>query len=308
MRDFKKIDFFIETLEKACLLLTKTLGLDFFDSLLRAGNDLLHETNEQGLDEKNLAKLKQYYRKLHKETFLNEEIRLAMELLIIKGFKHRFRYSLSLMTPDSICYLFAYIISRLASPNQTIIDMALGTGNLISAIANYLPFATNLIGIEKDPNLAHLAKLNIDLQGGIIDIHLNDCLDEFYLQGDFVIGDLDTKKEKEYFPYKVINRALEFLNSNGHFIFLIDNDFFNQDKSQEFKENFKGTMLGIIVLPDSLFQNNIVGKSILIGSRKQFNKFDMMALSLPEITEKEKLNEAIEQLDQWLKQVKGKVI
>lgn len=308
MRDFKKIDLYINKLEKACLILGENLNLDFFDSLIRAGNDLLTKTNNQGLDDKALVKLNRCYHDLRTESFLNEEVRLAMELLIIKSFKHRFRYPLSLMTPDSICYLFAYIVGKLSSPKQAIIDMGLGTANLLTAIANYLPHHIDLIGIENNPGLVELAKLNVDLQGGEIKIHFNDCLDPFYEQADFVVGDLDTKRDEYYFPYKVVLRSLELLKDKGFFIFLIDNDFFNQENNQDFKNKFTGTMLGIVILPDSLFKNNLVGKSILVGCNKILTAYEMMVLSLPGINDKENLNDTIEQLDQWLSVVKGIVI
>ncbi|MDD4212408.1 MAG: N-6 DNA methylase [Bacilli bacterium] len=308
MRDPKKIDLYTGEMEKACLILHEALQLDFFDSLIRAGQDLLDEIDDEGLEPETVTRLESIYHRLRQETFLNEEVRLSMELLIVKAFKHQNRYPLSLMTPDAINYLFAYFVGKLSIPNRVVLDMALGTGNLLTAVTNYLAHPIQLVGIEKDNKLAALARLNFDLQGNNVEIFVNNCLDPILVSAQMIIGDLDTGKGTSYFPYQVVLQALKHLDDQGFFIFMIDNDFFNQPDIQAFREQFTGTMLGIIVLPETLFQNNIIGKSILIGCKRHLATYEMVAMNLPGLNDTEQLNKTIDDLDQWIKQLKGMII
>ncbi len=308
MRDLKKIDQYTQAVESACMLLNKTLDLDFLECLIRVGKDITTSTDEAGLEPSIIRRLNSIYHGIRKQTILNEEVRLAMEILIVKAFKHRLRYPTSLMTPDAINYLFAYLVGKLSLPNHTIIDMVLGTGNLLTAISNYIAHPLHLIGIEKDETLVRLAQVNADLQGASIKIYLNDCLDPILEQGQIIIGDLDSNKGQHYFPYQVILRSLDLLEETGFFIFLIDNDFFNQPQKATFQEQFMGTLCGIIVLPDTLFQDNVVGKSILVGCKKALPNYDMMILNLPGINDTDRLNKTIDQLDQWMTQLKGLIL
>ncbi|MFA6627632.1 MAG: hypothetical protein WCT17_03800 [Bacilli bacterium] len=308
MRDNKKIDLYTKEMERACLILHEALDLDFFDCLIRAGKDLLDDVDESGLEQETVKKLDDIYGRIRKVTFVNEEVRLSMELLIVKAFKHRNLYSLSLMTPDAINYLFAYFVGKLFIPNRTIIDVALGTGNLLMAIANYLSSPVKFVGIEKDPSLAQLARLNADLQGNLVQIYANDCLDPLNERAQIVVGDLDSNGGEAYFPYEVVLQTLTFLDEEGIFIILIDNDFFNQPSIETFRSHFTGTMLGLIVLPETLFQNNVIGKSILLGCKKSLTSYEMMVTSFPGLNQTEQLNNTIDTLDQWIKQLKGMIL
>ena len=70
------------------------------------------------------------------------------------------------------------------------------------------------------------------------------------------------------------------------------------------KTNFKGTLLGLIVLPKELFNENHIGKSLLIGSPRQFKNFEMMIMQLSNINNKNKFYEDINEIQEWIKKIK----
>ena len=110
--DDKRINIFYDQIDKACMILYNELKVDYIKALTRVSHDLVYETNEMGLSDEAISDLNEIYNYLRSISFFNEEIRLALQLLIIKGFKH-IGYSLDLMTPDAVCYLIAHIVSKL---------------------------------------------------------------------------------------------------------------------------------------------------------------------------------------------------
>ena len=80
--------------------------------------------------------------------------------------------------------------------------------------------------------------------------------------------------------------------------------FFSKEQMNDFKSKFDGTLLGLIVLPQSLFNKEHIGKSLLIGSKKQFKNFEMMIMQLADINNKDKFYNDLQEIQQWIKKIK----
>ncbi|HHU55997.1 MAG TPA: hypothetical protein GXZ48_04840 [Acholeplasmataceae bacterium] len=302
--NYKKIDLFYDTLDQAAMLIYEEHQYDYLTCLINASKVLL------GFETKLSQELINRIEKLFKsfDEFQKEEVRQALELLIVKGLKHLQKYPLDLMTPDSICYLYANVINEYFDGKITILDVALGTGNLINAISNYYPYESSLIGIERDEFLVELAKIACELQNNNISIYYNNSLDPIYEKANLIIGDLDNYYVNEhYFPYLVINKFNQNLLDNGLFIYLISNDFFNQEKVIEFKKTFKGTLLGLIVLPETMFAKGHPGKSLLIGTNKEIDAYDMLVINMPSLNDTKNVNNTVEYIKVWTKKLKGMI-
>lgn len=307
--DQRNVDIIYDYLDEAAMTIYEALGLDYLTCLIRVIDDIVKGTNESSLSLEVVRKLEKNYEKFSNHSFINEEIRLALELLIIKGFKHKGNYALDLMTPDSVAFLFAHIVNQLTSDKVTIMDVALGTGNLINAICNYAEQECALIGIEKDQMLCDLARACSDLQDNNIKIYCNDHLDPIFDACDIIIGDLDSEiKEDKYSPYEVITKFWNNLDDDGFFIYLIPNDFFNQKGVNEFKTKFQGTLAGLIVLPSTMFNDNHIGKSILIGTKKHIDNFDLLLVDFPSLNNQNKVKDTIVMIDEWIKNLKGMIV
>ncbi|MDD3191857.1 MAG: hypothetical protein PHP41_03805 [Bacilli bacterium] len=308
MKENKQIDIFYDLYDKACLFYHHKLQLDYLSCIIRVGTDLTRSLNDTGLELEDMEELEFLYDQFSLHRFTNEEVRIAMELIVIKGLKDNGSYVLDLMTPDAIGYLFAFLISKMASNHATVLDVCTKTGNLISTIHNFTTQEFTLYGIESDPLLVELTKVVCDLQNTQITIFQNSCMDPLPIQADFIIGDLGKiNQQTEMVPQQIILHFLENLNDKGFFIYLIDNDFFNREGAGSFKTSLQGSLLGLIVLPDTMFQDNSVGKSILIGSKYQTPEGELCMINMPSLTDSERLNHMIQQVEEWTIKWKGMI-
>ena len=300
------IDKFYDLIDECCMLLNEKIKLNYFDALIRVANDIVYEIDESKLDEQDIAFLVEKYNVLTSLTITNEEVRQAMQLLIIKAMKH-INMNLEIMTPDYVSFIIGYIIDSYFKNQKevSILDVEVGTGNMITTISNFIKNETNLIGVENNKLLVNLCKANCEMQNNEISLYFQDTLTKLIETVDVAVGDLDCEiKDNKYYPYEIINNYLPNIDDEGIFIYLIENDFFNKEQINDFKSKFKGTLLGLIVLPNGLFNKNHIGKSILVGSPLQLKNFDMMVMQMASINEQEKFYNNINEIQEWIKKIK----
>ncbi len=300
------IDRFYDLIDECCMLLNEKIKLNYFDALIRVANDIVYEVDESKLDEQDIAFLVEKYNVLTSLTITNEEVRQAMQLLMIKAMKH-INMNLEIMTPDYVSFIIGYIIDSYFKNQKevNILDVEVGTGNMITTISNFIKNETNLIGVENNKLLVNLCKANCEMQNNEISLYFQDTLTKLIETVDVAIGDLDCEiKDNKYYPYEIINNYLPNIDDEGIFIYLIENDFFNKEQINDFKSRFKGTLLGLIVLPNGLFNKNHIGKSILVGSPLQLKNFEMMVMQMASINEQDKFYDNINEIQEWIKKIK----
>ena len=303
----KNIDAYFDLYDKACMFLVKIVGINYLQAFLRVYNDIKNnEINSSKLSQKEVEELQDMEDAIMDSYFLNEEIRKALVLLLVTAFKH-VKSSLDLMTPDFISYLFTFIINALFEKEIkkekmnkiSILDVNLGTSNLINLISNNLSFESELLGIEINNEYALISEAFSSLQGNSVSIYNNSCLDYMTLSANVIIGDLDCKEEDgKYLPYEIILKYQHTNVDKSFMIFLVDNDFFNKPQIEEFKKGFKGSIIGLIALSESLFKKQ--AKSILIISPKKYKSLDALAINLPSEKEEQKHLEALYNIRKWL--------
>lgn len=301
------VDQFYDIIDECCMRLNEKLHLNYFDCLIRVANDILYDINVSKLEEEDLKFLEEKYDQLSNVKITNEEVRLTMQLLIIKAMKH-VNMNLEIMTPDYINYIIGYLINSYykgVNSEISVLDVEVGTGNLINAIANYSDLNIDLIGIDNNKNLINLCKANTELQNNDIDLYFQDTLTTFLDEVDVIVGDLDcvTVNDK-YYPYEIILNYLPNLSNDGLFIYLIENDFFAKEQINDFKKEFQGTFLGLIVLPQNLFNEKHIGKSLLVGTSRKLTSFEMMIIQLSDLNNKEKFYNDLEEIQNWIKKIK----
>lgn len=308
----KNIDVFYDLIDKMAMIYYQNLGVDYLDSLILAADFFSNKEYDQKISTNEYKKLESLYLAASKINFSKEEIRLASQLLIIKAFKH-INYSLDLMSPDIINYLIINVIRKLfANKKISIIDTALGTGNLLQAIVNHLSTTPELFGIEHDQRLVNLGRALFDLQKTEIIIYYQDALKQVNEMVDLVIGDISSyyiednplittslyKQGVRFFPFLAIHTRLNNLKENGYFIYVIDNDFFSREGNNVFNKEIKqiSTLMGLIVLPKNIHQEHHVGRSILIGKKAIIDNYQMLILSIDNSNAKT-LMEAVNNID-----------
>lgn len=314
--NLEKINMFYDLVDQACMDLYEDIGLNYLDALIRVGNDLVFEVDDSKISPEILSELLDIYNSLRNQIFYNEEIRLAFELLMVKAFKH-LGLPLNVMTPDTICYLVSMIIKdKFEGKKITVIDTLLGTSNLLQAISNNFNSDVELIGIEKEEYLVKLSEISTNLQNNEMKIYYQDAMNSIYDKADVVVGDLEssdyqgefvselTEMGISYLPYLLIGKRLENIVDDGYFVYVIDNDFFSQEKSEEFRKYLedKATLLTLIVLPQSIVQSGHPGKSIIIGKKKVLNNYHMSILNILNF-EKDYLEDVLKKLENIVKEI-----
>lgn len=303
----KKVSLFYDLIDKACMVYYNELGKDYLEGLIQVSFDLDSEEIDfnDKLSKKAIDKLLKYYDEINNNDFLNEEVRLALELIIVKGFKHR-NILLDFMTPDAINYIFVHIIksiienTNIACKDFTILDTCLGTSNLLLTILNNIDMDISGVGIENDELMTHLAKAFSNLLNNEIIINYNNALDDINTICDIVIGDFGEVTD----IYKIIEKRIDNLKDNGYFIYLVNNDFF-KNASNEFRNNIKetSTIFGMIVLPSKFTNKEHIGKSIIIGKKSVLNSYDMGIIQMKEELSQENLIDTFNKIEKLIKNI-----
>jgi len=270
-------------------------------------DDVLHKEVPQTVSDDIAA----YKAKITGAGFDKETVRKAIQLALLKGFKSM-NITNSMMTPDSIGIFIAYIIRKLYDLRQdmAIFDPLVGTGNLLATINNHAREDMHYEGVDVDPLLCELARNVLDALEIPNQIYHQDTLmfsKEPYdlIVTDFPIESIDRKAM--YFPYRVILKHSETVKPGRFFLALIENDFFDQKESDDFKKTLSDKMhlYGLIKFDEGLFKSH--PKSLLILQRKKTPDAsidDFLMADLPPFTDEEAFNASIGKIEQWFKKRK----
>ena len=233
---------------------------------------LIHDEYVEKIDAV-LEKLRKYIN----DNGLNaEEVRRALLLLDIKGFKN-INFSLDLITPDAVSLICAHLVSAMKEKELVMLDPNFGVGNLVFTVNNNVEKDLHLIGIENQPLLSNVASMKANLMQVYLDIYNEDCLKHQMNECDLVLSDLASydyegntdlelsKKGVKYFPYLVIEHLLS-IKKKCKYIYIVDNTFFSRKDCNLFRDVLakKGRILGLIALPTTMFVDPRFAKSILV--------------------------------------------
>ncbi|MGD9909535.1 MAG: N-6 DNA methylase, partial [Candidatus Izemoplasmatales bacterium] len=256
------------------------------------------------ISDESRQKIKKISKKIEDVSFQKEEIRKAMQLAVLKGFKHT-KTSNQEMTPDTIGILVAYLIKsfRLKKDPLVILDPIVGTANLITTVANQLERNVRLVGVDADNLKCELASIMFDMMDYGEEVFFQDTLTFYNVFADVILADFsyDEVVENRFFPYEVIMHHHSNLSKDGLFFAVIFNDFFENELSASFREEMLAyyDILGLIKLPDTMFKS--IGKSILILQNKQ-NEFDekqFLLADIPSFEDEDAFKKALNKINQW---------
>lgn len=289
--DNKKVDMFYDLVDEACMTYYHDIKRDYLEGFISFTEALYEGVNESVLSAEATEKIEKLINDINKQDFLNEEIRLAAELILIKGYKHK-NMNLDFLTPDAICYIFSYLVNTMVKSDYkellsndkelTIMDTVIGAGNMLQTVINNAEVNIKGIGIEKDELFARLATAVSMLIDNEVVVNCNDAKEPNPNIADIIIGDFGEISE----IYDIIISRLDNIKENGYFAYLINNDFFAKADSK-FRERLlkEATLMGLIVLPQTFVSGNHVGKSILVGKKEVLTDFQMSVINIDDLSE-----------------------
>ncbi len=301
------IEMLFEYIDESAVIFFDELKIGYIEGITEAVNNLISDSIEQSVSKEAENRIMTLLNKVKSINFHKEEVRKALQLCILKGFKHQKRSNADI-TPDTIGIFIAFLVEKLYPLDKELIvfDPLVGTGNLITAVANQIKVPTQLVGIESNIESYHLASAMFDMMDYGDELYFQDTRLFYNLNSDLIVTDFpySVLENGSYLPYDVINHHYNNLKNGGYFIGVIPNDFFEVPGSEVFKDVIKDIwhVIGLIKLPDTLFKG--IGKSIFILQKSGYNIQKPEKALLADITsfeDEDLLQVQIAKINQWFK-------
>jgi site-specific DNA-methyltransferase (adenine-specific) len=298
------IETLYDVLDESATLLYERLKMPYLKGIVRTCENII--ANSANTDNQEINDLlNQKIEKISHIEFQKEEIRKAFQYAVLKGLKHQ-KISNQMMTPESIGMLMGYLIQKLYDVNQLrIYDPLIGTGNLITSIANQIDYDVELIGVDNFGDSYELSQALFGMLGYGNQIFYQDTRTSSNIDADVIISDFSAVQQSEI--YDIINHQTKNIKDNGYFIFMVDNLFFEALNVKEFiKEiNKRWYLFGMMILPEEVFKTQEKTILILQDKGKEFIQPDsFMMVEIPGFKDQNALANVIGQLNQWFNKTK----
>jgi site-specific DNA-methyltransferase (adenine-specific) len=298
------IETLYDVLDESATLLYERLKMPYLKGIVRTCENII--ANSANTDDQEINDvLNQKIEKISHIEFQKEEIRKAFQYAVLKGLKHQ-KISNQMMTPESIGMLMGYLIQKLYDVNHLrIYDPLIGTGNLITSIANQIDYDVELIGVDNFGDSYELSQALFGMLSYGNQIFYQDTRTSSNIDADVIISDFSAVQQSEI--YDIINHQTKNIKDNGYFIFMVDNLFFEALNVKEFiKEiNKRWYLFGMMILPEEVFKTQEKTILILQDKGKKFIQPDsFMMVEIPGFKDQEALANVIGQLNQWFNKTK----
>lgn len=314
-------------LDTAAEMISKDMQVSYLEGLAEAGELYLSGRAEHlPLSEEMAGKLEELIQKY--DDFSEPEaetVRKAFQLALLKSMKNY--HPNRQMTPDTIGLFISYLFNKFHTGNEqvSIMDPAVGTGNLLFTVLNHLSVkAGSIYGIDIDDILIKLAFIQADMQKKVINFFNQDSLQlVFAEQVDAVVSDLPVgyypndeaadnyelraKEGHSFSHYLYIEQSLRYTKPGGYLFFVIPNELFAGAESKGLTSFLteKSHITAILKLPSTIFKNDSFGKSLLVLRKKGEGTTDpsqILAADLPSFSNKNGMVHIMKQIDDWMKE------
>lgn len=254
-----------------------------------------------------------------------EDVRKAIQIAVLKGMRKGSQPNHQ-MTPDTLGLLVGYFVEqlfaeRLKTEKISILDPAVGTGNLLLTVMNLLDGKTEATGVEVDELLIRIAAATADLTEQPVSLFRQDALQDLLVNpADAVVCDLpvgyypneDVALDYElcasegmsYAHHLFIEQSINYTKDGGYLFFLAPTHLFESEQSKQLHKYIqKHAWIQVIIqLPDTMFANKALEKSIVILQKqgKEFNApKEVLLAKVPNMQNKQALAMFFEKVKMW---------
>lgn len=255
-----------------------------------------------------------------------EDIRKALQLAVLKGMKEHIQPHHQ-MTPDALGLLVGYLVELFVKKEQAVImDPAVGTGNLLLTVMNYLDGRLTGAGVEIDDLLIRLASNAGNLIEQPITFYLQDALQPLLIDPvDVVVSDLpvgyypdeeiaatyELKADEgmSYAHHLFIEQSLKHTADGGYLFFIVPKALFESAQASQLHSFLKkhAHIQSVMELPDSLFKNSAHAKGILVLQKKKEGikaPKEVLLARVPNMSKPESMSKFFSQVTGWFKENK----
>ncbi|WP_159723382.1 class I SAM-dependent methyltransferase [Enterococcus sp. CSURQ0835] len=325
----EKIETAFSLMEEAITTIERSLDTSFFDAYIENAENLVDDAKvrviDQTPDKKTVAKIEALYQDILQLDLQKEEWRKLTQLLLLHGSKKEGLQPNHQLTPDSIGFLFVFLIEQLSQTKELrIFDPAVGMGNLLLTVVIGLQQAgyhAQGIGVDIDDTLLAIAAANGALMAETLQLFHQDSLHDLLVDPvEIAMGDLPVgyypndeqaekfithaEKEHSYAHHLLLEQSMHYVKPAGYGLFLVPSNFLETEQGPLLEKwlGKKVYLQGIIQLPDELFQSEHSRKSILLlqntgADAKQVDK--VLLVKLPTLKEPAKVSSFFKEFEDW---------
>ncbi|MDE7264341.1 MAG: N-6 DNA methylase [Anaeroplasmataceae bacterium] len=310
MQDIKTdhLELFYDCVDESNNILYEAFHKSYFELIEMTVENILSADVVCDCDEETTHKLNLVYDKMANIDFTVEDVRKAMQAIFLKGFKEM-RIANGNTTPDTLGIFIAYLISKLhLDKTISILDPLCGTGNLLHTILNHLDKDCKAFACDNNEWMIKITKMVSDLLSIDVELYLQDTLTLSAKNLDCIVFDMPNaiiEEDKTYFPYQAILHYKNMLNAGGTMIGILNQDFFNYDKNQDFKKQLLEdcSIIGLVELPDSMFVAK--PKIIVVIQKCILDKKNCFMVKLPSFTDVKEFNQSLLEIEAWFEKNKN---
>lgn len=295
----KHVERLFDCLDQSATLIYSTYKMPYIEGLIKTCENIMAHAVEDQFESIN-SDLQSYIDDIIDIDFEKEEIRKAFQYACLKGFKHG-QISNQMMTPETLGVFISYLINKLYhQPVSSIIDPVVGTGNLLTSIANQMKDSPRLIGVDVDPMFVQLASALFDMLAYGDQVFCQDTLTFHYPPVELLVGDLSTIDID--MVYKILRHHSQNLIEGGFMVAVVDQAVVDQARLLDEAKSMQGFwhLFGLVQLPQDLFK---VGSKSLMMLQKPgaivTKPTRFLWLELPSFQDQEAFKNVINQLNHW---------
>lgn len=282
------IEILFEWMDETTELVQQHENKPYLDCLTITMATLFYGEPSEKLNEVLGHRLQTSLEKIDMKTFTEEEIRKAIQLVILKGMQRTTQVQ-HMLTPETVSLFIGYLAGKLTTSNQElrIFDPVSGTGSLLTTVLSQLPQQKTVYASEIDPTLLQLSLQSANLQKMNIEFFHQDSLRPFlldpvdlvvadlpvgYYPDDIVASEYQLKADEghSYAHHLFIEQSLHYTKDGGYLILLIPEFLFDSDQSDKLHQFLQENahIVGVLRLPETSFTSKRNIKSILILQKK----------------------------------------
>lgn len=291
----EKIETAFSILDETVEILKKSLDLPFFDAYIESVGNVVDDYQVRVIDgepKKDIIdQLAAKYQELKALNLTPAQWRNVSQLVLLKGSHAEPLQPNHQLTPDSIGFIFVFIIKSLYAEKQLrMLDIAAGMGNLLLTMAVSLQevgYQITGFGVDVDDTLLEVAAAATDLCKANIQYFHQDGLQNLMIDPvDVVFSDLpigyypnDEQAEKfktaaesghSYAHHLLMEQAMKYVKEAGYGLFLLPTKFIESEQGHYLKDwlSTEIYLQGMIQLPAEFFKTESSRKSIVLLQRR----------------------------------------
>ena len=323
-----QIERFFDILNRASELIQKATDQSYLDSLIETLAVIQDpDTEESGLNDAEAKKLINICSEFKRSEYDSETLRKGLQMAILKAIRVDNVQANYQITPDTIANVIGYIISGIFRGTESIslLDPAMGTGNLLTALNNQLSNTLSLTptvsGIENDDAMFELAADSFELQHIHAELFHEDAVQNVLApMVDVAVSDLPigyypidknakgfathSENGHSYVHHLLIEFAMNHVKKGGFGFFLVPSQLFQTDEAKQLLKWMQGKIYlqGLLNLPGELFQNAAAQKAILIlqNTGEKAKQADPVLLGeFPSFKDQQAFAKFLTEIDAW---------